>query len=170
MEELFKETLNNLCEYITSKTWEDISMNIKKIFITIFTLFLLFSAASCGNKTVTVQEAIYEIGVGEKGVDKSKKYDLDERFYYFNLFNANGAGWLFLNNEEGILTISFNCKENEDGSVECTITEIYINIPNKALGPVANIDKIKEYIGDDIVFTLTLENNIVTSHDLPELV
>lgn len=145
-------------------------MNIKKFFISIFTLFLLFSTVSCGNKNVTVSEAIYDIGIGKEGVDKSKKYDLDERFSYFNLFNANGEGWLFLNNEEGILTLTFDCKENEDGSVECTIKEIYINIPNVAMGPVSSVDKIKQFIGDDIVFTLILENNIVTSHDLPELV
>lgn len=141
---------------------------MKKI-IYVFTLILLLFIASCGNKNVTVQEAIYDIGIGEEGVDNSKKYDLDERFSYFNLFNSNGSGWLFLNNEEGILTLSFDCKENQDGSVECTIKEIYINIPNKAWGPVSSVDKIKEFIGDDIVFTLILENNIVTSHDLPEL-
>ncbi len=141
---------------------------MKKI-IHVLTLFLLLFIASCGNKNVTVQEAIYDIGIGEEGVDNSKKYDLDERFSYFNLFNSNGSGWLFLNNEEGILTLSFDCKENQDGSVECTIKEIYINIPNKAWGPVSSEDKIKEFIGDDIVFTLILENNIVTSHDLPEL-
>lgn len=145
-------------------------MNFKKIFIAIITLVMLFFTASCGNKNATVQEAIYDIGIGEESVDNSKKYDLDERFSYFNLFNANGEGWLFLNNEEGILTLSFDCKENEDGSVECTLKEIYVNIPNKAMGPVSSIDKIKEFIGDDIVFTLLLENNIVTSHDLPELI
>ena len=142
---------------------------MKKIFF-VFTLFLLFFIASCGNKTATVQEAIYDIGVGEEGVDNSKTYDLDERFSYFNSFNANIEGWLFLNNEEGLLTLTFDCKENEDGSVECTIKEIYVDIPNKAMGPVTSIDKIKEFIGDDIVFTLLLENNIVTSHDLPELI
>lgn len=142
---------------------------MKKIFF-VFTLFLLFFIASCGNKTATVQEAIYDIGVGEEGVDNSKTYDLDERFSYFRSFNANIEGWLFLNNEEGLLTLTFDCKENEDGSVECTIKEIYVDIPNKAMGPVTSIDKIKEFIGDDIVFTLLLENNIVTSHDLPELI
>ena len=142
---------------------------MKKIFF-VFTLFLLFFIASCGNKTATVQEAIYDIGVGEEGVDNSKTYDLDERFSYFKSFNANIEGWLFLNNEEGLLTLTFDCKENEDGSVECTIKEIYVDIPNKAMGPVTSIDKIKEFIGDDIVFTLLLENNIVTSYDLPELV
>ena len=138
--------------------------------IYVFILLLLFFIASCGNKNVSVQEAISDIGIGEKGVDNSKKYDLDKRFSYFRLFNANHEGWLFLNNEEGLLTLTFDCKENEDGSVECTIKEIYINIPNKAFGPVTTIDKIKEFIGDDIVFTLILENNIVTSHDLPELI
>ena len=142
---------------------------MKKILF-VFTLFLLFFIASCGNKTATVQEAIYDIGVGEEGVDNSKTYDLDERFSYFRSFNANIEGWLFLNNEEGLLTLTFDCKENEDGSVECTIKEIYVDIPNKAMGPVTSIDKIKEFIGDDIVFTLLLENNIVTSHDLPELI
>ena len=29
---------------------------------------------------------------------------------------------------------------------------------------------IKKRIGDDIVFTLVLENNIVTSHDFPEII
>lgn len=54
-------------------------------------------------------------------------------------------------------------------SVECTLKEIYIiNYGKYGMGYISNMDIIKSIVGDDVVFTLVLENNVVTSHDLPQ--
>ena len=64
--------------------------------------------------------------------------------------------------EEGITAMIFYTKENEDGSVECTLNEIYvINYGKYGMGFLSTEELIKSVVGEDIVFTLILENNIV---------
>ena len=140
---------------------------MKKIIMSLFMLLSVF-ISGCSNKNITVTEAILEIGIGEN--DNSEKYDLDDRFKYFQMFSANGQGWLHLNEEEGITAMIFYTKENEDGSVECTLNEIYvINYGKYGMGYLSTEELIKSVVGEDIVFTLILENNIVTTYDLPTL-
>lgn len=140
---------------------------MKKITIFIF-MFLIIFTSGCNNKNATVTEAIAKIGFEEK--DNSRKYDLDERFKYFQWFTANGEGCLRLNNEEGITSLIFYTKENEDGSVECTLKEVcVVNYGDHGMGYLSTEELIKSVVGDDIVFTLVLEDNVVTTHDLPTL-
>ena len=141
---------------------------MKKILsITLMLLTLLLSLAACG-KPATVYDAIYEIGTGE-GVDRSEKYDLDERFNYFQIFQLNGDSALHLQATTGIVSYYFTPSENADGSITCTLTGIYVyEVGNIAFGQI-NADRLPDFI-DKLTFTLVLENNIVTSNDLPQLI
>ena len=108
--------------------------------------------------------------IGTNKTDMSDKYDLDEKFEYFQLFNVGAEGVLHLKAEKGILSIKFNVsEEKEDGSVDCTVKGLYLqDVGTIAFGWLEKIDIIKQYIGEDLVFTLYLnENNVVTSNDLP---
>ena len=64
----------------------------------------------------------------------------------------------------------FNTEENEDGSVKCILKEIYVvKYGSIAKGWLSTEESIKKAVGDDIEFTLFLENNVVTTNDLPTL-
>jgi len=144
---------------------------MKKFLIITLILLMLLSLSAC-SKTKSVSNAIFDIGVSLEPIDKSNKYDLDERFENFQLFHAGAEGVLHLKAEKGILSIKFNAsEEKEDGSVDCTATGLYLqDVGNISFGWLENIDKIKEFIGEDLTFTLYVnENNVVTSDDLPEL-
>ncbi|MBQ7307346.1 MAG: hypothetical protein IJW82_02355 [Clostridia bacterium] len=145
--------------------------NINKILLAVIVFVLSFCCVACKGKITTVTDAIFDIGVTiEEPFDKSKKYDLDERFKCFQSFSSNGQGWLHLKNETGLMAMIFSTKENQDGSVECELIEIYVkDYKDVGMGWVSNIEKIIEFVGEDITFTLVLENNIVTSKDLPTL-
>lgn len=144
---------------------------MKKILLLIITLLMLFSTVSC-SQNKSVAEAIREIDASSTNTDKSDKYDLDERFDYFQLFSVGAESVLHLKAETGILSIKFNTsEEKEDGSVDCTVTGLYLqNVGTIAFGWLEKIDIIKQYIGEDLVFTLYLnENNVVTTDDLPAI-
>ena len=140
------------------------------LFLSIFILSFCCIGCEKPESKPTVFNAILDIGITiEEPFDSSSKYDLDERFKCFQSFSPNGEGWLHLKSEEDLMAMIFTTKENEDGSVECKLKEIYVENPNIGMGWFTDLDKIKEYVGEDITFTLVLENNIVTSKDLPSL-
>lgn len=130
---------------------------------------MIISLVAC-NSNATVYEAIHDIGttIGEP-VDNSDKYDLDEKFNYFQLFQLGGDCILHLKATTGIVTYYFTSIENEDGSVNCTLTGIYVyNVGNIAFGPISE-EFLLDYV-DKLTFTIILEENVVTSHDLPQLI
>ena len=133
----------------------------------IFVLLLTFTA--CAPKA-TVYNAVMEIGTSSSAaVDYSDKYDLDERFDYFQMFQLGGDSTLHLKATTGIVSYYFTTQENADGSVTCTLTGIYVyDVGNIAFGPISQ-NQLSNYV-DKLTFTLVLENNVVTSHDLPQLI
>ena len=71
--------------------------------------------------------------------------------------------------ETGELEEALEVTENEDGSALCSLTGIYlIDVGNIAFGQVSK-ENLSTYIGEDQTFTLVLKDNVVTTHDLPEL-
>ena len=132
----------------------------------IFVLLLTFTAC----KPATVYEAVMDIGTGVSGpMDNSDKYDLDERFGYFQMFQLGGDSTLHLKATTGIVSYYFTTQENADGSVACTLTGIYVyDVGNIAFGPISQ-NQLSNYV-DKLTFTLVLEDNVVTSHDLPQLI
>lgn len=132
----------------------------------IFVLLLTFTAC----KPATVHDAIMEIGTGMGGpVDNSDKYDLDERFSHFQMFQLGGDSVLHLNATKGIVSYYFTAQENADGSVTCTLTGIYVyDVADIAFGQISQ-NQLSNYV-DKLTFTLVLENNVVTSNDLPQLI
>ena len=131
-------------------------------------ILLPLTLLSCGQKP-TVAEAIFQIGYSTEAVDYSEKYDLDSRFKCFQMFQVGGDSTLHLNKETGLVSLYFTVTENEDGSALCSLTGIYlIDVGNIAFGQVSK-EKLSTYIGEDQTFTLVLKDNVVTTHDLPEL-
>lgn len=148
---------------------------MKKIFLNVgIVLALLLMVTSCIPKkeadVVTVYEAIQEIGTTTGGpIDNSETYDLDERFEYFQFVQIGGDSALHLKATTGIVAYYFTPIENEDGSLTCTLKGIYVyDVGNIAFGAIEG-ERVSEFV-DKLTFTLVLENNVVTSHDLPELI
>ncbi len=146
-------------------------MKFKKI-LGVFLVVIIATALSVNlyscNENATVENAILDIGLSQEE-DDSRKYDLDEKFSCFRLFSANGEGWVVLNCEEGITDMIFKTEENDDGSVKCILKEIFVVNYGSSTGYLSTEETIKKAVGNDIEFTLILENNVVTSHDLPTL-
>lgn len=139
----------------------------KLLSIVAMLLTLLVSLTAC--KQATVFEAIREIGTGVEAVDHSDQYDLDERFKCFQAFQLDGDCMLHLNATTGIVSYYFIASENEDGSTTCALTGIYVyDVGAVAFGTIAS-ERLVEFV-DKLTFTLVLENGVVTSHDLPQLI
>ena len=142
---------------------------MKKLLPIIAIVFvLLFTLTACAK--VTVYDAVMQIGVGAGGpFDNSDKYDLDERFDYFQMLQVGGDRTLHLKATTGIVSYYFTTEQNADGSLTCTLTGIYVyDVGNIAFGPVQG-DRVADFV-DKLTFTLVLEDNVVTSHDLPQLI
>ena len=143
----------------------------KQLFSIAIILVMLLALVSCGSKEKdTVYKAIKEIGTGTGGpFDNSDKFDLDERFDYFQYVQLGGDSTLHLKATTGIVSYYFTPIENEDGSLSCTLKGIYVyDVGNIAFGAIEG-ERVSEFV-DKLTFTLVLENNVVTSHDLPELI
>ena len=142
---------------------------MKKLLPIIAIVFvLLFTLTACAK--VTVYDAVMQIGVGAGGpFDNSDKYDLDERFDYFQMLQVGGDSTLHLKATTGIVSYYFTTEQNADGSLACTLTGIYVyDVGNSAFGPIEG-DRVADFV-DKLTFTLVLEDNVVTSHDLPQLI
>lgn len=143
----------------------------KRIFNIAIILIMLLVLGSCrAVEKDTVYKAIKEIGTGTDGpFDNSDKFDLDERFDYFQYVQLGGDSTLHLKATTGIVAYYFTPTENEDGSLSCTLKGIYVyDVGNIAFGSIEG-ERVSEFV-DKLTFTLVLENNVVTSHDLPELI
>ena len=138
----------------------------------LFCLFMSLLLISCTPKMATVADAIREIDPYTKGNDSSDKYDLDENIEYIQLFQLDADTVIHLKNKTGILSIKCTPKENIDGTLTCTVSGIYVaDYKNISFGWVEKAEMIKEFLGNDITFTLYInENNVVTSDDWPKLV
>lgn len=132
-------------------------------------LLMLFTVSCAGMKDNTY-DAIYQIGYG-KGMDSSDVYDWDSRVDWIQLFQLDGDSVIHLKNETGLISIQCTPSLNEDGTLECQVDGIYvIDYLNIAHGWVYNQDKLNEFLGGDLEFTLFIdENNVVTSNDWPTL-
>ncbi len=141
---------------------------MKKLLFGIIIVVLLITFVGC-QPQATVYEAIIEIGTEVENSDNSYRYDLDERFNYFQSFRLEGLCELHLNATTGIVTYSFTASENEDGSITCTLRGIYVyDVSTIGYGSISE-DDLSDFV-DRLTFTLVLENNVVTSHDLPQLI
>lgn len=144
---------------------------VQRIFNIVIIFVMLLSLASCRPKEKdTVYKAIKEIGTGTDGpFDNSDQFDLDERFDYFQYVQLGGDSTLHLKATTGIVAYYFTPVENEDGSLTCTLKGIYVyDVGNIAFGSIEG-ERVSEFV-DKLTFTLVLEDNVVTSHDLPELI
>ena len=142
---------------------------MKKLLPIIAIVFvLLFTLTACAK--VTVYDAVMQIGVGAGGpFDNSDKYDLDERFDYFQMLQVGGDSTLHLKATTGIVSYYFTTEQNADGSLACTLTGIYVyDVGNIAFGSIEG-DRVADFV-DKLTFKLVLEDNVVTSHDLPQLI
>lgn len=144
----------------------------KQLFSIAIILVMLLALVSCGSfKRDTVYKAINEIGTGKGGpFDNSDKFDLDERFDYFQYIQLGGDSALRLKATTGIVAYYFTPRQNLDGSLSCTLKGIHIrNVRNINFGSIEGEKNLREFV-DKYTFTLVLENNVVTSYDLPELI
>ena len=138
-------------------------------FIVAMCVALILVFVGCQPQVVTVYQAIHEIGTGLEVVDNSDNYDLDARFKYFQMFQLGGDCTLHLQATTGIVSYYFVATENSDGSASCELKGIYVyEVGDIAFGEIRG-DRLAEYV-DKLNFTLVLENNVVTSHDLPQLI
>lgn len=138
---------------------------MKKIILFLIMLFMV----SCGAKHNTY-DAIYMIGNGE-GVDSSDVYDWDSCVDWIQMFQLDGDSTIHLKNETGLISIQCTPSLNEDGTLKCQVDGVYVvDYLNIAHGWVYNQDKLNDFLGGDLEFTLFInENNVVTSNDWPTL-
>lgn len=144
----------------------------KQLFSIAIILVMLLALVSCGSlKKDTVYKAIKEIGTGTGGpFDNSDKFDLDERFDYFQYVELGGDSALRLKAKTGIVAYYFTPRQNIDGSLSCTLKGIHIrDVGNISFGSIEGDKNLGEFV-DKLTFKLVLENNVVTSYDLPELI
>ena len=131
---------------------------------------LMLSVVACVGPKDNTYDAISKIGF-TKGYDNSSEYDWDSRVSWIQMFQLNGDSTIHLNNETGLIAIQCTPSLNEDGTLKCQVDGVYVvDYLNIAHGWVYNQDKLNEFLGGDLEFTLFInEDNVVTSNDWPTL-